>query len=68
VLDDAVMPAVDYRAPDGLRFDEVAQILRGAIATGTAIGLEFTIFNPAVDVDDSPAHALVDMLAFGLCP
>ena len=29
VLDDAIMPAVDYRMPDGLRFDEL-----GAVAAG----------------------------------
>ena len=66
VLDDAIMPAVDYRLPDGLQFDEVAQIMRTALGTGKAVGLELTIFNPALDSDGSLARALVEMLAAGL--
>jgi arginase len=65
VLDDAVMPAVDYRAPDGLQVDEVARILQTARATGQAVGMELTIFNPALDPDGSRARILVDMLAAG---
>ena len=66
VLDDAVMPAVDYRAPGGLRFGEVARIVSAALATGKAVGLELTIFNPALDPDGSLARELVDMLVAGL--
>ena len=66
VLDDAVMPAVDYRAPGGLQFGEVARIVRAALATGKAVGLELTIFNPALDPDGSLARELVDMLVAGL--
>ncbi len=66
VLDDAVMPAVDYRSAGGLSFAEVAQIVRSACATGMAAGLELTIFNPALDADGSLARELVEMLAAGL--
>ena len=66
VLDDAVMPAVDYRAPGGLQFSEVARIVGAALATGKAVGLELTIFNPALDPDGSLARELVDMLVAGL--
>jgi arginase len=66
VLADAIMPAVDYREPDGLGFDEVAEILRVAVATGKAVGLEFTIFNPSLDADGSLAKHLVGMLEAGL--
>ena len=66
VLDDAVMPAVDYRAPGGLRFGEVARIVSAALATGKAVGLELTIFNPALDPDGTLARELVDMLVTGL--
>jgi arginase len=65
VLDDAVMPAVDYRAPDGLQVDEVTRILQAALTTGQAVGVELTIFNPALDPDGSRARILVDMLAAG---
>ncbi len=66
VLDDAVMPAVDYRAPGGLQSSEVARIVSAALATGKAVGLELTIFNPALDPDGSLARELVDMLVAGL--
>jgi arginase len=66
VLDDAIMPAVDYRMPDGLGWDELTVVLRAALASGRAVGLEVTIFNPELDSDGAIAHALVDALAAGL--
>jgi arginase len=36
VLDDAVMPAVDYRLPDGLQWDELSAVLRTALRSGRA--------------------------------
>jgi arginase len=65
-LDDAVMPAVDYRLPDGLRWDELDAVLRAAIATGAVVGIEVTIFNPALDPDGSIARALVGCLTGAL--
>lgn len=46
VLDDAVMPAVDYRLPGGLSWDELETVLRTAMSGGRAVGLDVTIFNP----------------------
>ncbi len=46
-LDDAVMPAVDYRLPDGLRWGELQAVLGAAIASGAVAGIEVTIFNQA---------------------
>jgi len=66
VLDDAVMPAVDYRMPGGLSWTELVTTLQVAIASGRAIGLNVTIFNPELDVDGSIAAAFVDALAKGL--
>ena len=66
VLDDAVMPAVDYRMPGGLSWEELAMILQVAIASGRAIGLNITIFNPKLDSDGSIAAAFVDALVKGL--
>jgi arginase len=60
VLDDAIMPAVDYRLPGGLSWDELTAVLRGAVASDRAVGLEITIFNPTLDADGRIAHALVD--------
>jgi arginase len=66
VLDDAVMPAVDYRLPDGLTWDELTGALRAAVASDRAVGLEITIFNPALDADGRIALAFVDALVAGL--
>jgi arginase len=62
VLDDAVMPAVDYRLPGGLSWDELETVLTAAIATGRAVGLELTIFNPALDTDGVIIRTLVARL------
>lgn len=66
VLDDAVMPAVDYRMTDGLDFDELAEVLRAAVASGRAVGLNLTIFNPNLDPNRSVARNLVGCLTRGL--
>jgi arginase len=65
-LDDAVMPAVDYRLPGGLSWDELEAVLAAAIATGRAVGLELTIFNPALDTDGVIIRTLVARLGRAL--
>jgi arginase len=66
VLDDAVMPAVDYRLPGGLSWDELSATLRVLMATGQAVGVNIGIFNPALDKDGSIARELVSCLVAGL--
>jgi arginase len=66
VLDDAVMPAVDYRTPDGLTFDELATVLHAAAASGRMAGIDITIFNPALDPDGIIAAGFADAIARGL--
>ncbi|MGK9233157.1 arginase family protein [Inquilinus limosus] len=68
VLDDAVMPAVDYRMPDGLSFDELSAVLRAAAASGRMAGVDITILNPALDPDGAIAARFVDAVARGLRP
>lgn len=63
VLDDTVMPAVDFRVPGGLSLDDVVTVLRLAIASGKAVGIEVTIYNPTLDRDGSAGRNLVDVLA-----
>ncbi|MET0535662.1 MAG: arginase family protein [Steroidobacter sp.] len=65
-LDDAIMPAVDYRIPGGLSWDELATTLRIAVASGKAVGLEIAIYNPSLDADGSAGRGLADTLARGL--
>lgn len=67
VLDDAVMPAVDYRQPSGLSPDELADALRLAVRSGLLAGMTVTIYNPALDTPDRAAgRVLADVLAAGL--
>ena len=60
------MPAVDYRMPGGLSWEELATTLQVAMASGRAIGLNVTIFNPVLDADGSIAAAFVDALVRAL--
>lgn len=66
VLDDAIMPAVDYHLPDGLSWDELSGVLGVATASPRAMGLEITVFNPSLDPDGRIAYKLVDTLVTGL--
>jgi arginase len=65
-LDDAVMPAVDYRLPGGLQWDELEAVIATALETGHVVGLEVTIFNPLLDRDGSIARRLVSCLGRAL--
>ena len=62
VLDDSIMPAVDYRLAGGLSWTELGIILRTALASPRAVGLEVTIFNPRLDPQGTIAPALVEAL------
>lgn len=65
-LDDAVMPAVDYRIPGGLSWVELETVIGQAVRSGRAVGIEVTIFNPTLDRDGEIARALVSHLARAL--
>ena len=62
-LDDEIMPAVDFRAPGGLSWDELGAALRVALASPKAIGLEVAIYNPRLDADGQAGSGLTDLLA-----
>jgi|HubBroStandDraft_6_1064221.scaffolds.fasta_scaffold78472_2 arginase len=66
VLDDALMPAVDYRHPGGLSWEEAEHILGGLLGSRNACGLEVTIFNPRLDPDGSIARRLSELIEAGL--
>jgi arginase len=63
VLDDAIMPAVDYRLPGGLARGEAEDVLRAALAHPRAVGMEITIFNPKLDTDAKVLNSFLDMLS-----
>ncbi|MGX5211303.1 arginase family protein [Streptomyces violaceus] len=62
VLDDAVMPAVDYRLPGGLTWQELETALRTALSDSGAVGLDVAIFNPRLDPGGSLAERLTECL------
>jgi arginase len=66
VLDDRIMPAVDYRLDGGLGFSELSELLRILIASKQAVGISITIFNPRLDQDGSIAKNFVSSIAAGL--
>lgn len=66
VLDDAIMPAVDFRVPGGLSWDELSMVLRIALASDRATGIEIAIYNPRLDEDGSAGRGLVNTLAAAL--
>ena len=66
VLDDAIMPAVDYRQPGGLTWEELESVLRTALSAPRAVGLDVTIFNPCLDPAGTIASRLAECLRRGL--
>jgi arginase len=68
VLEDAVMPAVDSRQPDGLSYAELGSLLRPVLDTGRVVGMDVTIYDPDRDPDGSAGRALVDGLVRLLQP
>jgi arginase len=65
VLDDRIMPAVDYRLDGGLSFSELSELLRILIASKHAAGMNITIFNPHLDLDGSIAKKFVSSIVAG---
>jgi arginase len=65
-LDDAIMPAVDFRVPGGLSWSELTSLLRLLLASDRAAGFEITIYNPRLDADGSAGRGLVEVLANAL--
>lgn len=62
VIDPALIPAVDSPEPDGLTLDEVAGILTPLVHHPRALGMELTIYDPALDLDRSSAARLAALL------
>jgi arginase len=67
-LDDAIMPAVDYRMPRGLSWEELETVLRKARISGCAVGLDVTIYNPHLDPDRTAGCELIRTIANALRP
>jgi arginase len=68
VLDDAIMPAVDYRMPGGLGWDELSALLRVLTRSGAVVGMNIGIFNPSLDGSGSIARRFAECLVAGMMP
>lgn len=58
VFDETIMQSVDDPRPDGLTWDEGIAVLRTAIASSQATGLQVAIYNPDIDTDGSDGRGL----------
>jgi arginase len=65
-LDDAIMPAVDFRVPGGLSWDELSAVLGIALTSDKVVGLEVAIYNPRLDKDGNAGRGLTRVLAAAL--
>jgi arginase len=65
VLDDEVMPAVDYRMKGGMNFTELSKLLKILLKSGQAVGMDITIFNPNLDKGGEVSHKLVSSVVEG---
>ena len=67
VLDDLIMPAVDYRlGGGGLSFSDLTELLKTLVDSGRAVGMDITIFNPLLDLNGSITQRFVLSLVQGL--
>lgn len=63
-LDDALMPAVDWRVEGGLTPNEVVGLARPLVSSGLVAGMDVTIYNPALDTEELAAgRVLLDVVA-----
>jgi arginase len=68
VLDPAVLPAVDSPEPGGLDLDQLAGLLIPLVRNPRALGLELTIYDPALDANRNSASRLLSLLEKVLLP
>lgn len=62
VLDQEVMPAVDYLMPGGLKWEELTALVRPLITSPALMGVDLTIYNPALDAGRVYAGQIVEFL------
>jgi arginase len=66
VLDEVIMPAVDYHLDGGLCFSDLSELLKIILRSGRAVGMDVTILNPDLDVDGSITRRFVSSVVSGL--
>lgn len=63
VLSDDENPAVDYRIPGGLLFEEAEFFMKKLLATEKSIGMSVTIFNPNLDTKGTIAKSISNCIS-----
>lgn len=68
VLSDDINPAVDYRLPGGLQFEQTEYLIKQLLLTGRMAGMSVTIFNPELDGDGRISQNITESIgrAFAL--
>jgi arginase len=66
VLEPSVMPAVDSPEPGGPNIEQLAAVVRRLVRHPRALGLQITIYDPALDPGLHCGRRLVDLLASSL--
>ena len=66
VLNDSIMPAVDYRLPGGITFSELSNLLKLLLLSKKAVGISVAILNPTLDKDGSITRNFVSCITEGL--
>jgi arginase len=66
ILDERAMPATDYLMPDGLEWDELAELLGPLCASSAVAGLSIGCVNPEKDPDGSLVRRTADLVADAL--
>lgn len=63
VLNDTINPAVDYRIPGGLQFEESEHFISNFLQNVNVIGMSVTIYNASLDKTGSVAKEITNSLA-----
>ena len=66
VLNDSIMPAVDYRLPGGITYSELSNLLKLLLLSKKAVGISVAILNPTLDKDGSITRNFVSCIVEGL--
>jgi arginase len=62
VINDDENPAVDYRLPHGVTFEETSLLLKQLLAKLPVLGMTVTIYNPSLDCDKVVRAKLTELL------
>jgi len=66
VLSDNVNPAVDYRLPGGLSFEQATSIIQRLLPANNIAGMSVTCFNPKLDADGSIAQGITQCIVHAI--